>query len=205
MSNFAFLTAMEIAEKEGWDKVLYVEEDCRFGRPGWDEPLWAEYAENPLAVVGGTPAIWHYGTSAYTNTHLRMWIDYVRHKTDQRAPILFDQNGLHHGVEHKKAPWLHPIGALAIYDLRWLKTVFPGWNKGDGKVASGMGPFDVHLGKALWTTYGNDQFAHFSVFRSSFSGYKDRNLTLDQRKAGILNKTFTAVHPIKDGWSVVIP
>lgn len=198
LSNYAFLTALEIAEDEGWSHVVYIEEDCRFGIPGWDEELIRDYEANPRAVMGGTPAIWHYGPSALSNKYLQAFIERTRRETDQRAPLFFDKNGFSHGEEHSRSPWLHPIGALAIYNLKWLRSVFP--READkAKSASGMGPFDVELGKALWTTYGNEQFSHFATFTRSFSGYKDQLLTLTQRAERLLDGSLVAIHPVKEG------
>lgn len=199
-SNYVFLKAMEIMERLKFTHVIYLEEDCRVGVDRWDERLLWDW--NERSVVGGTPAIWNYHKSLLKNPSVRKWIDHYRDETDQRAPLLFNKWSQAQGPENSSIPWLHPIGALALYDLRWLKTVFPGWNQGCGRLASNIGPFDLHIGKHLWNSYGYNQFDHFSLLGSIFSGYKDQNLTLEQRKVGLVNGTFVAVHPIKDRWVV---
>lgn len=195
MHNIIYLACMKAAREAGLDYALYLEHDCRVGRPGWDEIIFDEYFSlgRPTIVAGTCSA---YNPSSFSGKAARRFAHEIGKPRKHGIPV--GCYGWFGASVQGPSTWL-PNGALAVYDMLWIERMF---DLGDqGRLAAQNGPFDQAIAQRIWEMFGDEAFEVIGYLETVYSGYADVLTTPDERKKLLLDGTVTAVHQIKDSWA----
>lgn len=192
--NGIFLAGLKMCLQKGVTHALYLEQDCRVGADSWDEVVFEEFFSiGRPCVVAGTVSV--YNPSNFGVEALQR---FYRHYA--KAPA--------HGVPTPTYGWsgadkpcqscAFPNGALGIYDVAWLTSLFN--VEEQVAMATQNTAFDMAFGAKLWELFGTDAYEVIGSLGSVYSGFGNVMTTEDYRKKLLTDKKVVAVHQIKGDW-----
>lgn len=194
MHNAVFLAGLKMCKERGVTHALYLEQDCRVGRKGWDEAIFEEYFNigRPV-IVAGTISVYNPSNSGTDGLNR-----FYRHFG--KAPA--------HGVPtaiygylsaNTQGPTcLFPNGALCVYDVAWVTSMF---NVEDqGGMATQNTAFDMAIGGSIWNAFSEDAYEVIGSLGTVLSAYGNVLTSDDMRKELLTSGKICAVHQIKNEW-----
>jgi len=194
LPNATFFTGLRIAMLEGFSHVLVVEPDCRFARDFWDVEIWDEYFGLGFpAIAAGTLAT--YNPCNFSPAAARKWESLVQRNLRKNFPIA-TYGWVGAGV---KAPsYVFPNGALAVYDVEWMKRFFDLHQT--MQFATSVTAWDMAIGIKVWEQFAEESYDVLGHLNCIYSGYGDIVSTEDERRALLTARKVCAVHQIKSDW-----
>ncbi|HEU4340033.1 MAG TPA: hypothetical protein VFU31_00535 [Candidatus Binatia bacterium] len=194
LNNLVFLTGLRVLG-DSCTHFLYLEADCRVNGDFWDGIVFDEFQlRNPDAIASGTLATYnvHNRNMAFS----RCWQTFIAENGKSQFPITgYGGNG----AAETQEPAVFPNGALAIYELAWLRKTF-GTENMVAKAAE-ITAFDYAIGRQLVRDYGNDVFRKVLHLNSVYSSYGDVQTSEGERQDLLTSKAVVAVHQIKSVWA----
>lgn len=194
LNNLVFLTGLRVVG-DSYSHFLYLEADCRVNGDDWDGVVFEEFMQrNPGAIAAGTFAT--YNVNNRDIEFSRAWHRWMVENGDAQFPITaYGGNG----ASEKHEPAVFPNGALAIYEVAWLREQFGRENT--VKTAAEITAFDYEIGRRLVRQFGPDVFRGKILHMDSvYSSYGDVQTTEEQRQNLLVSKKVAAVHQIKSVW-----
>jgi hypothetical protein len=177
---------------EGFDSMLYLETDCRFGGDGWDEVIRQEYigsGKRPTCV--GSPVSW----GAFSGGHKRSMaiIEYAARYQKETGRMMAFEGG------SSEVFSLYPNGAIAYYspeilDESYLQGIA---REGIEKYCRSTEPYDLHIGRLIGERGYEYAVGAVGWLRSSYSGCLDHHYTLSDRMSMLYKGEAVCVHQVK--------
>lgn len=191
IANTIFITALQMCRNAGLSHVIYLENDCRVGRSGWDEVMFDEYFSigRPLTCAG---SLAFYNPANAGPKALRRWQNIVALNTRKNFPCP-TYGWVAAAKQHPSC--VFPNGALAIYDMSWMQRMFTLENAVNEGV--NMTAFDMAVGERLWNMFEEDAYEVIGSLRSIFSGYGEIVTTEAERMEWLRSGKIVAVHQVK--------
>lgn len=192
--NAVFLAGCAVARKHGADFMLYLESDCRVGRPGWDEIIFDEYFSlgRPTIVAGTCSA---YNPSSFSGKAARRFAHEIGKPRKHGIPV--GCYGWFGASVQGPSTWL-PNGALAVYDMLWIERMF---DLGDqGRLAAQNGPFDQAIAQRIWEMFGDEAFEVIGYLNTVYSGYSDILTSPEERRKLLTDGIVCGMHQEKTEW-----
>jgi hypothetical protein len=201
VSNMCFLTAMRLAQQKGYSHVIYLESDCRIARDEWDATIWEEYvkAGKPHAVGGSLVC---FNPHTYSPRMRKAYDALVSLNWARNVPVACYGKPETAKPGDPQHPKVFPNGALAIYPVALMEELFQLKNGNTVEKARTMTAYDHELGELLRHKYDVDVFDYVVQLNTVYSTYQDQVITLEERKAMLLdpNRNIVGIHPVKDSW-----
>lgn len=182
------------------DWFYYLEYDCWLNA-NWEKSIVSELAEQPQALIGGTPIIWY--PWQHGDTWSQRIIEFA-YAVQRKTGRVLQLEGAMFG------PWgtsLYPNGALALYRPAVVQACFTEALAQYPQPQSGFNQelwaiqqhtFDLRIGITLTQQYGLELLERFLVTRSAYSTYAAYRAT-EATLHHLLTCGFSAVHPVKAG------
>lgn len=191
VANAVFITGMQLARRAGFSHIIYLENDCRVGRAGWDEIMFNEYFQlgRPTIAAG---SLAFYNPANAGPAALRRWQEVVAQNTRRNFPSP-TYGWVAAAVKHPSC--VFPNGALSIYDMAWMQRFFA--LESAVKEGVNMGPFDMVIGEKIWDKFAEDSYDVVGSLRSIFSGYGEVVTTEAERLAWLRTGEIVAIHQVK--------
>lgn len=206
INNVLWFTALQLAMRDGYTHMLYLESDCRVGCDGWDGKMFDEYFDigRPL-VAGGSLGV--YNPANWNSRAHKKWEELVVTNAEKWQKKPYAQCRLNlpiptygwKSAAEQQLPCVFPNGALAIYNIAWMHELFD-LTQPATKQAMNPAPFDMECGRRAAEKFGEDVYEVMGHLTSSFSSYADIITTPDERKELLTSGRVCAVHQIKDEW-----
>lgn len=196
VNNMVFWTGVRIALAHGLTHFIYLESDCRVGRPGWDEVMWSEFFSVPRPLMmGGTLACYNPCNAGMAAA--KRWQALVARNTKRNFPIA--TYGWV-GASDKHPSNIFCNGALGIYSMAWICELFP-MEELDltSKLASQTFAWDMVLGQRLWEKMGPDSYDVVAHLDCIYSGFGEAMTTESERVLMLRDKKVVAIHQVKSG------
>lgn len=191
-ANCAFAQCSKMTADEGFDSMLYLETDCRFGGDGWDEVIRQEYigsGKRPTCV--GSPVSW----GAFSGGHKRSMaiIEYAARYQKETGRMMAFEGG------SSEVFSLYPNGAIAYYspeilDESYLQGIA---REGIEKYCRSTEPYDLHIGRLIGERGYEYAVGAVGWLRSSYSGCLDHHYTLSDRMSMLDKGEAVCVHQVK--------
>lgn len=198
VNNMVFWTGVRIAQVHGLTHFIYLESDCRVGRPAWDEVMWDEFfaVPRPLAM-GGTLACYNPCNAGLASA--KRWEALVARNVRKNFPV-----ATYGWVSAKDK---HPSnvfcnGALGVYSMAWIKELFKGELELTSKLASETFAWDMMLGQRLWSVMGKESYDVVAHLDCIYSGFGEAMTTESERVLMLRDGKVVAIHQVKS--SVVL-
>lgn len=193
IANTVFITGLQLARRAGFTHIIYLENDCRVGRGGWDRIMFEEYFQLGRSVIAAG-SLAFYNPANAGPVALRRWQQIVAQQTRKNFPCP-TYGWVAAAIKHPSC--VFPNGALSIYDMTWMQRFF----KMDNAVYEGvnMGPFDMVVGEKIWEKFAEDSYDVVGTLRTIFSGYGEVVTTEAERLAWLRSGEIVAVHQVKSG------
>lgn len=195
-NNLVLLFSLTLAKDLGYSHMLYLEDDCRVRGDYWDRRVFEEFSSVcPDAKVAGTPVLWNIGSmgSAMQMRAIEWAHDYQ--VSTGIACGIYGCSTPVRGVPTELMAYCN--GALGIYEVEWLLSIFPGYRANIGQFALNADAFDMCVGRELISRHGPDAFKLCGQLTSVFSGYGDTILDYNQRVNLLTSGTCVAIHQVK--------
>lgn len=194
VNNAIFITGLKIAVKNGFTHIIYLESDCRVGQLAWDQPIFNEYFSFKFPpIAAGTLVCWNPFNAGIEVA--RKWEELVTSTNRSRNFPIPTYGVRREGMPGPMGdPCIFPNGALGVYDVNWLASLFDVNNA--VAFASGTA-WDFQIGMAIWQQFGIRAFEMVGHMGTMFSGYGDEVTTLEQRLQMLRDGSAAAVHQIK--------
>lgn len=200
---WAFVFSFLEMYQRGFQWMTWVETDCRFSVPAWDERLFHALEDSTLCrhpVIGGTPVAWHAWSkgSVWSARTVEFAYNYQR---ASGVPMAIEG-----AFDGPPGYLLYPNGALALYWIPDLVEAFKPalelLKKGPSAdqmeaLAARLLAFDYYMGSFLVKKYGIDLMNRFAITPWVYSGCGEDHVTLGERINMLSRKTKAAVHQIK--------
>lgn len=192
LNNLVFLTGLRIAVAKELTHCLYVEADCRFGCPGWDDVIFNEYFSLPFpTIAAGTLAC--YNPCNWNAAAARRWEDLIgRRNTRKNVPVA-TYGWVSAADRHPTC--LFPNGALTVMDMWWMQQIFDLANT--TQTASGIPPWDQFMGMQVWQRFEERSYDVLGFLETIYSGYGDVLTSPSERMQWLREGRYVAVHQIK--------
>lgn len=194
LNNLVFLTGLRVIGDK-FTHFLYLEADCRVNGDYWDGIVFDELSlRNPDALAAGTFAT--YNVNNRNIAFSRAWHTWMAENGKAQFPITaYGGNGASEAHE----PAVFPNGALAIYDVAWIRKEFG--SDGTVQKAANITAFDYEVGRRLVRQFGADVFRKVLHLNSVYSSYGDVQTSEGERQELLTSKAVVAVHQIKSVWA----
>lgn len=194
VNNFIFFTGLRIALAHGLTHFIYVESDCRMARPGWDEPMWEEFFRTPRpCAIGGTMVTYNPCNSGMEAT--KRWQDALGKNSRRNFPIA--TYGWQ-GASDTGGTSVFVNGALGIYSVAWLDSLFPASELGNSQGLAGLTyAWDFEIGFRLWKMMGHQAYDVVAHLDCMYSGYGEQLTTEKERLEMLHSGRVVAVHQVK--------
>lgn len=191
LNNLLFLTGLLVAKKHDVTHMLYVECDCRFGRPGWDSVVFEQYFRWPVPAVAAGSAVCYNPCNAGREGEER-WYQFISQNRRRNFPI--PTYGFK-GAAMGDGSAVFVNGALGVYDMSWLLRMF----KLDqtAQYAQEIFAWDFMIGFKLWKEFGLQAYDMVAHLPAVFSSYGDVLTTEEERLEMLRSGEVVAVHQIK--------
>jgi hypothetical protein len=192
--NCCFLAGLKMCRERGASHALYLEQDCRVLGQHWDDRIFSEYFSigRPF-IVAGTVSIYNPTGNGLAGA-----------KAFQRLIANPPAHGIPTGCfgwapsSTVITPTFFPNGALCIYDVPWMLSLFD--VEAQGAMASQNTAFDMAIGARIYELFGLDAFSLIGSLGSIYSGYGDALTTPDQRRELLTSGKVAAMHQEKTDW-----
>lgn len=199
VNNAVFMTGMKIAVQDGYDFAIYIESDCRFGQPAWDNVIFEEHFNLGFPVVAsGSLVCWNPFSSGLEVT--QRWERLICETNERRINPRRNFPIPTYGTRDSGKPSIFPNGALGVYDLRWIKDFFDLSNT--VKIASESFAWDFLIGQKIWEKFGVQSFDVVGNLQCIFSGYSDQITTEPERLNMLRSGDVVAVHQVKSNATI---
>ena len=192
--NVTFFTGLRIAMLEGFSHVLVVEPDCRFGRDYWDLEILEEFANlgTPCIAAGSLAT---YNPCNWSPLATKKWEALIARNQRKNFPVT--TYGWK-GAGQKGGTMVFPNGALAVYDMTWMKRLFPLDNT--VQLATSQTAWDFAIGQRIWDVFAEQSYDVVGLLNCIYSGYGDLVSTEQQRQQLLMEGKICAVHQVKSAW-----
>jgi len=191
VNNAIYITGMQLARAAGFTHVIYVEADCRVGRPGWDDVIFDEYFNiGRPCVVAGSLAFYNPCNSGEKG--MQRWQQIVARNTTRNFPC--PTYGWV-GAADAHPSCVFPNGALSVMDMAWIKRLYTLENAIAEAVS--IGPWDMATGQKLWEIFAEDAYEVTAHLGCIYSSYGDVITTEEQRLQMLRDGTVVGVHQVK--------
>lgn len=218
INNMIFLTALRIAERQGYTHFLYLEEDCRVknlagsgaqGDPAtgvispiesarhlhWDERIFNEFFEQPrhLLTAGSVVA---YNPYNHIEATARRFERYLTETAEQGRKMVIPIYGWMSAASGEGST-IFVNGAGGVYSVAGLNLLFPERKEiKDPELAARIEAWDFEIGLRLWKQFGPDVYEVVGYLPSVYSGYGNV-LTSEADRLRLLSEGFALTHQIK--------
>ncbi len=196
VNNAVFLTGMRIAKQQGVTHAIYLEEDCRVGRAGWDEIMFDHFFSlgRPL-IAAGTLAV--YNPCAYSPECTRRWHELIRDNKRRNFPI--SSYGFLPAAT-RGPTCVFPNGAGGIYCVDWIDKLF---NLDQTlNIAAITSAWDMVFGVRLFEIFKEDVYEVLGYLNCIYSGFGDIITTEEDRQKMLSSGEVCLVHQIKSAWQL---
>lgn len=189
-SKFIFVQACKYALDSGFDEMMWIETDCRFSGDNWDDVLRQEHAGAGDVSCSGTPVGWSLFSEGPKVSKAAVEFAHRYQSKTGRAMAV-------EGPMRESHPCIFQNGALAWYskelmDECFVSRITPGWEG-----LSQAEPFDLSVGRYLWSRFGEAMFNQVGILPSSYSGCGDHWYGLNDRLQMLSSGQIVAVHQVK--------
>lgn len=195
VNNLVFLTALRIADRQGYTHFLYLEEDCRVQGHGWDQRLFAEFFSQPrhLLAAGSLVAYNPYNHCLRSARRFERLLK-ESEESGRRLPIpIYGWMAATSGQGSN----IFVNGAGGIYSIAGLKLLFPEReHMTDPDLAAKIWAWDFEIGLRLWKNFGPGAYELLGYLPSVFSGYGNV-LTTEEDRLALLQNGWSLIHQVK--------
>lgn len=192
--NALFLAGLKMCKEHGATHACYVEQDCRVGRPGWDDVIFDEYFNlGRPCIVAGTCSVYNPASPGIDG--LRRF--YKHFSTPPK-----------HGIPTAAFGWLGastlgpscivPNGALAVYDMAWITGMFDVERQAD--MATQNTAYDLAIGTKIWDLFSEDAYDVIGSLGSIYSGYANIVTSEEVRRELLTSGKVVAYHQEKTNY-----
>lgn len=192
ISALIFWTAVRIAISQDKDYLLFVEPDCRVGKPEWDKALFDEFfrkrEEDARDYIMGGSVVFYAPFNHSGEFARRFYHWYTHEKMEVPCPIYGGAGPM------PQRTLVYPNGALGIYNVKWLAEHL------DLSQTSRLAceeAWDILLAIKVWEVYGPNVFDAVCHLNSAYSGCGDKLNTEEERMKWLRAGKFVAVHQVK--------
>lgn len=193
-NNSAYVRGVEAAVAAGLDYMLYLETDVRVRGDHWDDKIFSEFFLDKDCVVGGSASCWNTGFQPAVNAfRILKFINRYIKKTG-RMPLIFQSVGR----DGQAPPMLFANGALSVIHTATVDAVFGGRKYDWPTFVTNMGAWDLFCGRAFYNQFQMEIFDRFAILPSVYSGYRDMNYSLAERKKMLMDGDVVAIHQVKE-------
>lgn len=189
-AKFIFPQACKAALDGGFDEMMWVETDCRFQGDGWDKVLAEEHSGAGDVVASGSPVAWHMLAKGHK----------LAIKAIEFCSRYYRQTGRMVALEGPTIdgpPSLYPNGAIAWYSSELMQECFVSRIPNGWEQFSEAEPFDLAVGRYIWSRFGDLSFNKVGILNSSYSGCLDHWYSLNDRLQMLASGKIVAVHQVK--------
>lgn len=202
VNHMCFLTALRIAESQGYSHYLYLEEDVRVKNRvdgAWDEILFREFFEWPRPLISaGT--VMCYDVSNHDRASLERFERFAEETKayGRKLPLAIYGSK---GAQDSSGSCIFCNGAAAIYSVAGTKALMPEREtESDMKIAAKTLAWDFcFYGIRGWKMFGPDWYELIGVLPSVCSHYGNIQSTLAERMQWLEEGKFVAIHQCKEG------
>lgn len=217
VNNLIFMLAFGFAWRMGYSDMLYLEADVRVRGKDWDVPIFESFYADPNPnYVSGTIACYN-----PCNTDRKFWLRYCelisrfnKGGKDTKAernfpiatwgwkgdlpPLTFGSKG----AANNTGSSVFVNGAGGIYSIGALRTLFPELQHHDDNetkvtLARDIAPWDMEIGKRLFTMFRDQVFDVVHHNPHVYSTYSDTITTEDERLAMLRAGAVNLIHQVK--------
>jgi len=193
--NVLFLAGLKMCRERGITHAIYLEQDCRVGVKGWDDVIFEEFFSlGRPCIVAGTVSV--YNTSNNGLETARRFQKLMAEVPKHGVPMASYGWGV--GAATPILPSYFPNGALAVYDVAWLCSMFD--VEQQGGMAANNTAFDLAVGNKLWNLFELDAVEVIGSLSSVFSGFGDVLTTPEQRRELLTSGRVVAYHQEKTSY-----
>ncbi len=191
VNNAVFLTAMRVAQANGYTHVVYLESDIRVGQDYWDEKIFEEFfgLGRPCIAAG---SLCCYNPVNFSPEAARRWHRLVAGNTKRNVPCAT------YGwmrADQKGPSCVFPNGALGVYDIAWMGKLFDLEHTLD--IAAITTAWDMRTGILLWQMFEEDAYEVLGQLNCIYSGYSDIVTTPEERRQMLRDGKIVAYHQEK--------
>lgn len=195
-NNSAYARGIDVALTAGLDYMLYLETDVRVRGDYWDGKIFKEFFKPKDCVIGGSASVWNLGFQPASDAFKIVNFINKHIKITGRMPLVFQSVGR----DGQAPPMLFANGAISIVHTPTADAIFGGRKYDFGAFCANTGAWDLFCGRAFFNEFKMEIFDRFAMLPSVYSGYRDMNYSLSDRKAMLTSGAVVAVHQIKDPW-----
>lgn len=198
IANAIFLTAVRMMLAQKHDTMLYLEEDTRMAKDGWDSKIFDEFAalkSKPL-FAGSLVAYNPCNAGPIATARFAKWFSNLHMKHPNPVGVFGFK-----GAADTGGTAIFPMGAGAIYTEAGLRQVFSDEDLARTiPTAIKIPAFDQHVGLKLWEKFGIGAYNQVAQLKTVYSTYGNNVLSHDQRVALLESGKVNLVHPIKTSY-----
>ncbi len=187
--------AVSFAKEAGLDYMLYLESDCRVGCDGWDSRMLNEaqdrYGGTRLCV--GSPVVFDV-SSGGRDVSKRIIAEACAYQNEGGIPMAMygskspqDTSGVTYYVN----------GALGIYSVKGVYSLFPDLDINLVNLANRSQPWDLELGRRMWSQFGPGVVDKVGWITSAYSAYANAVTSEMERAVMLRDGIKVGVHQIK--------
>lgn len=194
VQKFAFLNAATLAQENGLDYFIILEDDCRVGEPGWDDRIFTEFFEKSKdGLNGGTVMSWY---PEWTPKFRSMWAKHlaVQRKAGHPGVLIINKDA----PPYPEARRAYANGAVSIIKTALISPIF---DKPDLYHVGRGTAWDDSIGRWLWKTFGDESYDRIVPLESVMSDCVDHGSTLEQRQEWLTSHKVAAIHQVKTEWT----